>query len=236
MHKITKIIKIIYFFSILVFFYVTITNNVYAEKIEVWTIPKGVGTTQDAGLIDGQMWRGRLKDLLAVNDLDTFYESHYKNLVNYLIEKQAIPADSSEEYIKEYIRKNANSIEVWTTTIGYLGVSNSMLPPINSEENPQLNVSISENINTEDYRPSEKINSDKLNSMVQRIIGIIQVVGTVLSVIIITIIGLRYITGSVEERAEYKTTATLYIIGAILLFCTVTIVKLAYNITSGLFD
>ena len=91
-------------------------------------------------------------------------------------------------------------------------------------------------INTDDFRPTEDVYSERLTSMAQRIIGILQLVGTVISVIIILIIGIKYITGSVEERAEYKNTALLYIIGAVLLFCTVTIIRILYNISRGVFN
>lgn len=62
-----------------------------------------------------------------------------------------------------------------------------------------------------------------------KILGSIKVIGMFLSVIIIMIVGIKYMFGSVEERAEYKKTATLFLIGAILLFATPQVIDLIYK-------
>ena len=58
----------------------------------------------------------------------------------------------------------------------------------------------------------------KLANIGNIIVGVVRAVGTALAVLILTIIGIKYILGSVEERAQYKQTMMPYIIGAILLF------------------
>ncbi len=57
-----------------------------------------------------------------------------------------------------------------------------------------------------------------LNALANKIIGYIRVTGSVASVIAIIIIGIKYMVGSVEEKAEYKKTMKPYLIGAILVF------------------
>ena len=51
-----------------------------------------------------------------------------------------------------------------------------------------------------------------------RVIGILQVVGIFLSVIILVVLGIKYMMGSAEEKAEYKKTLLPYFIGAVLIF------------------
>ena len=63
------------------------------------------------------------------------------------------------------------------------------------------------------------------------ILGIIQVIGTVISVIALIIIGIKYMLGSLEQRAEYKKTMLTYIIGVILVFAVTFLPGFIYNFT-----
>ena len=72
--------------------------------------------------------------------------------------------------------------------------------------------------------------SQKLENITGTILGIIQVMGTVISVVMLIVIGIKYMLGSLEERAEYKETLKPYIIGAFLLFSGTTIPQIIYQI------
>ena len=65
------------------------------------------------------------------------------------------------------------------------------------------------------------------------IAAIIRNVGIVLAVVILMILGIKYMMGSAEEKAEYKKTMIPYIVGAILIFASTTIVNVVYNIANG---
>ena len=56
------------------------------------------------------------------------------------------------------------------------------------------------------------------------VLGLIQVVGTFAAVAIIMILGIKYMLGSLEERASYKKSMLPFLIGAILLFGAVQLV------------
>lgn len=60
--------------------------------------------------------------------------------------------------------------------------------------------------------------SAKLVSKASVIFGVLQTVGVVLSVVVLVAIGIKYMLGSVEEKADYKKTLLPYIIGALILF------------------
>ena len=55
-------------------------------------------------------------------------------------------------------------------------------------------------------------------------------VGAIVSVIVLMILGIKYMIGSVEEKAEYKKTMMPYIIGTTILFAASTIVSIIYNV------
>ena len=61
------------------------------------------------------------------------------------------------------------------------------------------------------------------------IVWIVRTVGTAISVLMLTIIGIKYIIGSVEEKAEYKQTMWPYVLGAILIFAGASITNMIYE-------
>ena len=66
------------------------------------------------------------------------------------------------------------------------------------------------------------------------VIGIIQVVGIIISVVCLMVLGIKYMMGSAEEKAEYKKTFIPYIVGAVVLFAASALAKSIYNLASGL--
>lgn len=63
----------------------------------------------------------------------------------------------------------------------------------------------------------------------KQIIGIIQVVGSIAAVAVLVILGIKYMMGSTEEKAEYKKTLIPYIIGAVLIFAASNIAGFIYD-------
>lgn len=92
--------------------------------------------------------------------------------------------------------------------------------------------SVNATINPDDYKPGNLTASDynKPFQFAGTILNAIWIIGTVISVLAIMILGIKYMVGSVEQRAEYKKTMMPIIIGIIMLFTTTTIVKTIYNI------
>lgn len=58
----------------------------------------------------------------------------------------------------------------------------------------------------------------QLQNVGQDIVGILRTVGIILSVVILIILGIKYMMGSAEEKADYKKSMMPYIIGAALIF------------------
>lgn len=84
-------------------------------------------------------------------------------------------------------------------------------------------------INPNDYKPGELIEDDTTIKIAGKIIGAFQAIGNIVSILALVIIGIKYMMGSVEEKAEYKQTMIYYIIGAILVFAISNISAIIYN-------
>lgn len=72
--------------------------------------------------------------------------------------------------------------------------------------------------------------SAELTSMVGNILGIIRAIGTVISVVMLIGIGIKYLLGSIEEKADYKKSLIPYVIGAAVLFTGTMIPQIIYNL------
>ena len=75
--------------------------------------------------------------------------------------------------------------------------------------------------------------TDKITGIGNQIITILTIVGTVASVIVLIILGLKYMMGSAEEKAEYKKTMMPYVIGAALVFAASAIAGILYSFLSN---
>ena len=73
------------------------------------------------------------------------------------------------------------------------------------------------------------IGTNEIQNVGNSIIGILQVVGIVLSVIVLIVLGIKYMMGSAEEKAEYKKTMMPYIVGAALIFAASAFAQVIYS-------
>ena len=73
-----------------------------------------------------------------------------------------------------------------------------------------------------------------ITSIGNQIITIVSTVGSVASVIVLIILGLKYMMGSAEEKAEYKKTLLPYVIGAGLVFAASAIAGIVFSFTRNL--
>lgn len=66
----------------------------------------------------------------------------------------------------------------------------------------------------------------------KRIIGMVQAIGSIASVLVLVILGIKYMMGSAEEKAEYKKTFIPYLVGAILVFAASNIASMIFAFAS----
>lgn len=82
------------------------------------------------------------------------------------------------------------------------------------------------------YKPSGSAgNTSVITQKANNVLGAITTVGVIVSVVIILILGIKYMVGSVDEKAEYKKSMIPYLIGAALLFSASTVVSIIANLT-----
>lgn len=79
---------------------------------------------------------------------------------------------------------------------------------------------------------TDAINANK--SQTGTLVGVFQVIGSVVSVVALIIIGFRYMLSSVEEKAEIKGIIIYYVIGCLLVFATSNLLSVVYGIFQDL--
>ena len=79
---------------------------------------------------------------------------------------------------------------------------------------------------------SSKTDTNAANNVAafgNNILGIVSTAASVLAVIILIILGIKYMMGSAEEKAEYKKTLLPYFIGAFFVFGAGFIASIIFN-------
>jgi len=80
--------------------------------------------------------------------------------------------------------------------------------------------------NPGDLKPDDVTQFDTIG---KKIIGGLKAIGTIIAVAILIVLGIKYMMGSAEEKAEYKKTMIPYLIGAILIFAAPYIAGVIYK-------
>ncbi len=85
-----------------------------------------------------------------------------------------------------------------------------------------------------DLKASAGTGVEDIKTLGGKLMGVIQTAGVVVAVIILMVLGIKYMIGSAEEKAEYKKTMIPYIVGAILIFAASTIANVIYQFATSL--
>lgn len=80
----------------------------------------------------------------------------------------------------------------------------------------------------------DDIDAEKITTTSGGIMGILQVVGMVLAVLILIVLGIKYMMGSAQEKADYKKAFIPYIVGAILIFAASALAGVFVNFAQNL--
>lgn len=74
------------------------------------------------------------------------------------------------------------------------------------------------------------VDNQDANRFGNKVITAISTIGSVASVVILVVMGIKYMLGSVEDKAEYKKSLIPYVIGAVFVFAASTIAGIIYGI------
>lgn len=87
------------------------------------------------------------------------------------------------------------------------------------------------------FTPSQITGTAKDTTAIQQagknIVGVLQAVGIVLAVVMLSVIGIKYLMGSAEEKADYKKSLMPYVVGAALIFTASVFAQAIYEFFSG---
>ncbi len=73
------------------------------------------------------------------------------------------------------------------------------------------------------------VSSGEAEAFGNKIIGILKVIGSIAAVIILMVLGFKYMMGSAEDKADYKKSMIPYLIGAVCIFLAPMIAGAIYN-------
>lgn len=76
--------------------------------------------------------------------------------------------------------------------------------------------------------------TSKVVDLGKTVVTIMQTVGIVVAIVVLLVLGIKYMMGSAEEKAEYKKTMIPYVVGAVLIFASTTIVNIVYQLANSL--
>lgn len=76
---------------------------------------------------------------------------------------------------------------------------------------------------------NSNVETNGITTIGNSVISVLRVVGIVVSIIVLMIIGIKYMMGSAEEKSEYKKTMVPYLIGAVLIFAASNLASMIYQ-------
>ena len=79
---------------------------------------------------------------------------------------------------------------------------------------------------TDEYIPEDDGSNDRLEDMISTVLSVITNIGIISSVLMLAILGVKYMLGSVEEKADYKSGLIPYMVGAFILFGICSVLKI----------
>lgn len=90
--------------------------------------------------------------------------------------------------------------------------------------------------NPDYYKPSDNKEEDnsKFISIGNAIMGTIRAVGSLIAVVTLMTLGIRYMLASTQDKALYKETFIPYIIGAVLVFAIPNIIGVIYDLVKNI--
>ena len=78
---------------------------------------------------------------------------------------------------------------------------------------------------------ASNVSETGFNTTVSNILGIVTYICYAAAVIMLLMLGIKYITASPEGKAEIKKSAVIYVIGAVLVFAAATVLNIIKNLT-----
>lgn len=114
-----------------------------------------------------------------------------------------------------------------------------VIPPmkVSAFDSKQMQLASTQSlINPDDFDPQKSDASDPtqyetITNKAATIISAIRIIGVIVAVIALMLIGIKYMTSSLEERAEYKKSMIPYLIGVFIFFALSQILAIIIDVS-----
>ena len=131
-----------------------------------------------------------------------------------------------------------NKIILLKTFILFITISILFLIPTNvkaQEVTSEVKVATGV-IDPGDFKPNELTDDDTeiVTSKAATIVDIIRIIGIIVTVVTLMLIGIKYMTGSLEEKADYKKSMIPYLIGVGIFFALSQLLAVIMKVAEGL--
>lgn len=73
-------------------------------------------------------------------------------------------------------------------------------------------------VNPGDIVPEATDTSNRVQTIAGKILGVVQVIGVAVAVIMLIVLAIKYISAAPNDKAEIKKHAVVYVVGAVVLF------------------
>ncbi len=97
-----------------------------------------------------------------------------------------------------------------------------------------ISVSSFATVKPDSFVATDPKNTDAIVNLGGQIIGVVRTVGVLVAVVILLVLGIKYMVGSAEEKADYKKSMIPYIVGAVLIFGASAIAGIVYDMATSL--
>lgn len=174
---------------------------------------------------DNVYWDGSNKRYKGIDDNSNFSESDKKEIKNKWAEV-VVAQNSNDSNIKQYLSTEivaAKSEDFYRDPEVSTSTSDGGIDDVLNDGESFINSG-----------NEEKINITELQSFSKNIYNILFTIGIVVAVITGIVIGIKYMLGSVEEKADIKGLLIPYIVGCIIIFGAFAIWKLVVDILQGI--
>ena len=257
MIKFKRNLKKIILCFVLLFFSLTIQNEVQAEIKFPQTSTVGIDHDTD-------IYEGTLDKIIELNGKQTIRKAtdNYKVIAKYLKNNGYVSNDISEDELNEYIEENAGLIKVTMSKFGDK-ISNTRVddclisktnnkPDTDSNQKPDSNSSSSSGsgsgsgtlddmfdaaddfFNTGLNNEGKVINIGNLQVTSNFVYNVLLAIAIVVAVIWGLILGIQFLVGAAEQKAETKKALAPYLIGCAVVFGAFGIWAFVVNILQSI--
>ena len=88
-------------------------------------------------------------------------------------------------------------------------------------------------IDSDTYKPEDSKVAEGVGKTAASVLGVVQLVSMTIAIVTLMMVGIKYVAAAPEGKAELKKKATIYVVGAVLLFGATAIVGIIKEVAKN---